>query len=409
MLNENIKNLRKQKGYTQETFAQELNVVRQTVSKWEKGYSVPDAAMLEKMAEVLEVSVSDLLGIDEEKVDNKTDLKQISEQLSILNNQFARELARKKRNKRIALIVSAIIFVIAVAVLIIPSTFMWFSYEDPEDGESTTYSYCEVDDKLDRAISDAIMAENRDRFLPGEFQTESHLVYSTEENDGKTKVYLYENYTEYGFKNGFFIPVSGSSLPAVYTFSEDGEEYKFINAEYPEDGGHYDSSIKRMFPKTVAKMILNGLSESEDSLMHAKQDHPAQKYLDSIGRGNTLICDLRDIYIDFLTDYGVSVDVENSLLDNYPDYDSTIGNHEKIENGKRYVYQTEYDNQNNLIIFTKFEYGTNNIVEFIAVDGATGKEIKNAKNPEKVTYKMGRLSRNIDKYNQATTKMVVVD
>ncbi len=62
MLSENIKNLRKQKGYTQETLAQALNIVRQTVSKWEKGYSVPDADMLEKLSEVLEVPVSELLG-----------------------------------------------------------------------------------------------------------------------------------------------------------------------------------------------------------------------------------------------------------------------------------------------------------------------------------------------------------
>ena len=62
MLNDNIKNLRKQKGYTQETLAQSLNIVRQTVSKWEKGYSVPDADMLEKLSDVLEVPVSDLLG-----------------------------------------------------------------------------------------------------------------------------------------------------------------------------------------------------------------------------------------------------------------------------------------------------------------------------------------------------------
>ena len=53
MLSDNIKNLRKQKGYTQETLAQSLNIVRQTVSKWEKGYSVPDADMLEKLSERL--------------------------------------------------------------------------------------------------------------------------------------------------------------------------------------------------------------------------------------------------------------------------------------------------------------------------------------------------------------------
>lgn len=40
MLNENIKNLRKAKGLSQEELAVKLNVVRQTVSKWEKGVSL---------------------------------------------------------------------------------------------------------------------------------------------------------------------------------------------------------------------------------------------------------------------------------------------------------------------------------------------------------------------------------
>lgn len=40
MLNENIKNLRKAKGLSQEELAIKLNVVRQTVSKWEKGVSL---------------------------------------------------------------------------------------------------------------------------------------------------------------------------------------------------------------------------------------------------------------------------------------------------------------------------------------------------------------------------------
>ena len=62
MLSENIKNLRKQKGLTQEELAVRLNVVRQTVSKWEKGISVPDAALLEKLADILDTNVSTLLG-----------------------------------------------------------------------------------------------------------------------------------------------------------------------------------------------------------------------------------------------------------------------------------------------------------------------------------------------------------
>lgn len=62
MLGEKIKAKRHEKGLSQQEFADRLSVVRQTVSKWEKGLSVPDSDMLLKIAEVLEVSVSELLG-----------------------------------------------------------------------------------------------------------------------------------------------------------------------------------------------------------------------------------------------------------------------------------------------------------------------------------------------------------
>ena len=64
MLNENIRNLRKSRGLSQEELAARLHVVRQTISKWENGLSVPDSEMLIKLAAVFEVSVSDLLGAE---------------------------------------------------------------------------------------------------------------------------------------------------------------------------------------------------------------------------------------------------------------------------------------------------------------------------------------------------------
>ncbi len=106
MLGENIKILRKQKGYTQETLAQQLNVVRQTVSKWEKGISVPDAEMLNELSELLEVPVSTLLGntVTEQKNDTASD--EVAKQLAILNEQLASQAARKKKiTKRIILAV----------------------------------------------------------------------------------------------------------------------------------------------------------------------------------------------------------------------------------------------------------------------------------------------------------------
>ena len=62
MLNENIKAIRKSKGLSQEELAVKLNVVRQTISKWEQGLSVPDSDMLILISEVLETPVSTLLG-----------------------------------------------------------------------------------------------------------------------------------------------------------------------------------------------------------------------------------------------------------------------------------------------------------------------------------------------------------
>ena len=82
MLSENIKAIRKSKGLSQQELAVKLNVVRQTVSKWEQGLSVPDSDMLLSISEALETPVSTLLGetIIESEVD---DLKAISQRKTI--------------------------------------------------------------------------------------------------------------------------------------------------------------------------------------------------------------------------------------------------------------------------------------------------------------------------------------
>ncbi|MCI5774315.1 MAG: helix-turn-helix domain-containing protein [Erysipelotrichaceae bacterium] len=95
MLSDHIKKLRNAKGLSQTEVAIKLNVVRQTVSKWENGLSVPDSQMLLALADIFEVSVSDLLGeIDEEKND---DIKVIAEKLEIINLQLAKKQLRSKK------------------------------------------------------------------------------------------------------------------------------------------------------------------------------------------------------------------------------------------------------------------------------------------------------------------------
>ena len=132
MLNENIKAFRKSKGLSQQELAVKLNVVRQTVSKWEQGRSVPDSDMLISLSEVLETPVSTLLGetVIETEVDG---LKAISEKLEVINLQLAQRKAAGRKIVRWLLIsLCAIIVMIFAALIIWSSPYLGWDYSDPE-------------------------------------------------------------------------------------------------------------------------------------------------------------------------------------------------------------------------------------------------------------------------------------
>ncbi len=114
MLSENLKKLRMNKGLSQEELAIKLNVVRQTVSKWEKGLSVPDSEMLILIADELDTTVNVLLGTAEEA--EVSELKAIAEKLELVNRQLAE---KNERNRQIWHVLFIVIGVIAAMALII--------------------------------------------------------------------------------------------------------------------------------------------------------------------------------------------------------------------------------------------------------------------------------------------------
>ena len=114
MFGENLKAMRKAKGYTQEELAIRINVVRQTVSKWEKGLSVPDADVLSQIAEVLDTKVSVLLG---GTITEETDKDAVAEQLAKISEQLAIKNRRSKAIwKTIGMIVLAIMLLNILAI-----------------------------------------------------------------------------------------------------------------------------------------------------------------------------------------------------------------------------------------------------------------------------------------------------
>lgn len=132
MLNENIKNLRKSKGLSQEELAIKLNVVRQTVSKWENGLSVPDAGMLIALADELDTSVSTLLGENVQESDSD-DLKAISEKLEVINLQLAKRSMAKIKTVRWTLLAFCVLIVLVfVALAVINGSYLDWDYNDPE-------------------------------------------------------------------------------------------------------------------------------------------------------------------------------------------------------------------------------------------------------------------------------------
>lgn len=132
MLNENVKAIRKSKGLSQQELAVKLNVVRQTISKWEQGLSVPDSDMLISLSEALATPVSTLLGenVTEPEAD---DLMAISAKLEVINLQLAqRKAAGKKMLHWLLIALCAGIAAIFAFLLALESPYLGWDYSDPE-------------------------------------------------------------------------------------------------------------------------------------------------------------------------------------------------------------------------------------------------------------------------------------
>jgi putative transcriptional regulator len=116
MFAENLRTLRKAKGLSQEELAIRLNVVRQTISKWEKGLSVPDADLLIRLADIFEVPVRELLGA---RIENEQEINAVAEQLSRINEQLAIKNRRARRVWKTVATILVTLFIIFVLLIVI--------------------------------------------------------------------------------------------------------------------------------------------------------------------------------------------------------------------------------------------------------------------------------------------------
>ncbi|WP_288229520.1 helix-turn-helix domain-containing protein [uncultured Faecalicoccus sp.] len=132
MLSENIKNLRTSKGLSQQELATQLNIVRQTLSKWENGLSVPDADMLIRLSNTFDVPVSSLLGetISEKETDT---IQSLANKLEIINLQLAQRKESRQKILHFSLIVCSVVIIIGFLIMAaLGSSYLTWTSNDME-------------------------------------------------------------------------------------------------------------------------------------------------------------------------------------------------------------------------------------------------------------------------------------
>ena len=229
---------------------------------------------------------------------------------------------------------------------------------------------------LSRLVADAILSQNKDMYLEGECCGEGHSILGTDLSGKSLKVYALTMFGNYGFENDMFVKVSGSGvIPAVLSFEKNGDDYKLLKIEYPEDGANYSESIQRLFPKKYHAQVLS-FDEAQNAALNQQERSYAEAYLKSIGR-EAAIGEFQDLNVVLLTDQGVDVEVSNRLisdprLQNYPYW---IGTNEFLSNGKRCVRSLSLDNSAGQILYETVEKDSGTVTERFVFDAATGEEL----------------------------------
>ena len=94
-IGEFLKELRKEKGLTQEQFAEQFNVSRRSVSRWETGNNMPDLDTLIEMADYYEIDLRELLDGERKSEKMNEELKETVLKVAEYSNS-EKEVKRKK-------------------------------------------------------------------------------------------------------------------------------------------------------------------------------------------------------------------------------------------------------------------------------------------------------------------------
>lgn len=248
---------RKDKGLTQEALAEKLGISTNAVSKWERGLSFPDVSLFKKLCSELDISIEELINGEKSKSTESKDK-------AIIASLEEKTKIEKKSKKKIILLSIFILLIIAFSVIY-----------------SSTLKINLINESND--LYDIAIDYLRDREFksnPDSSKDDFNVFYSYHsfgiEKRGNYKYMYMWIYSESDYleeKDSLAISTS-SSLPVKITIKEN----KVINVEYPKDGNEYASSIYKLFPRTIAKQVLNYNNEKNINKLYNEMNTKKNKY-----------------------------------------------------------------------------------------------------------------------------------
>lgn len=246
--NENIRNLRRERDYSQEYLAEKLNVTRQTISKWENGAAMPDLKKLTEIADFFSVSMDTLLGIEIENDDKEKESssnnnennynteyqKRYTEQLFSIayQNQYEQNIANHKALKAIAIILSIAIVCVIFGLILLSNNLdskinnlqglintlnaQSNAQQNYPDDDNYEFEYNFVSANSEKPY----LIDTEFKYSPSKYPKNSSVYLSINKQDGSTQRI---DFTE---KNGVFNAAAQIDVTAVesgYVYIDDGE------------------------------------------------------------------------------------------------------------------------------------------------------------------------------------------
>ena len=241
----------------------------------------------------------------------------------------------------------------------------------------------EITSSLDDAVGAGIILCENNLFKAGETSGEGHIVMDKDEADadGNIKCYCLTMFGAYEFQNGAFVKCAGTGvIPAVITVKQnDDGTFEFVSMVEAEDGSKFVDSIKENFPEPLWSRCIT-IDDDDMNELEKQERSYAEEYLGTLGREDVEVGDYADFEHTLLTDEGVSVEVSNKMLDVQSGdgfeffCPSWLGDREVLDDGVRYIYETEYDKKKQVIIFSKTDYETGKVLETSKYSAKTGEK-----------------------------------